>query len=118
MVVMDMEAGIEHLGRGTARGVDKLLIVVEPGRRSIDTALHIRSLAAEIGLDKLAVIGNKVRGQRDRDFLRRHLGEFEMLGFLPYETALVDADLGGVSPFDVDTTARAAVLDVASRLSA
>ena len=58
VVVMDMEAGIEHLGRATAKAVDKLIVVVEPGRRSIDTAGHIRQLASEIKLNNIAVVGN------------------------------------------------------------
>jgi len=84
VVVMDMEAGIEHLGRATAKAVDKLIVVVEPGRRSIDTAGHIRKLAAEIGLNAIAVVGNKIRGPKDREFLENHLNDFEFLGFLPY----------------------------------
>jgi CO dehydrogenase maturation factor len=69
VVVMDMEAGIEHLGRATAKAVDKLIVVVEPGRRSVDTAEHIRKLAEEIGLNHIAVVGNKVRGPKDETFL-------------------------------------------------
>jgi CO dehydrogenase maturation factor len=95
VVIMDMEAGIEHLGRGTARAVDKLIVVVEPGRRSIDTAGHIRQLASEIGLKNIAVVGNKIRGPKDEDYLRRHLPDFTFLGFLPYEDALIEADLNG-----------------------
>ena len=91
VVVMDMEAGIEHLGRGTAQAVDKLMVVVEPGRRSIDTAEHIRFLAAEIGLKNIAVVGNKIRNQKDEDFLKRHLADFDYLGSLPYDDALIEA---------------------------
>jgi len=109
VVVMDMEAGIEHLGRATARSVDKLLVVVEPGRRSIDTAGHIQKLAAEIGLHQIAMIGNKVRSPKDVEFLRSHLPEVEFLGFLNYDDALVEADLNGISPFDVACPANAAV---------
>jgi CO dehydrogenase maturation factor len=109
VVVMDMEAGIEHLGRGTARAVDKLIVVVEPGRRSIDTAGHIRQLASEIGLKNIAVVGNKIRGPKDEDYLRRHLPDFTFLGFLPYEDALIEADLNGRAPFDVDSLAKKAV---------
>jgi CO dehydrogenase maturation factor len=105
VVVMDMEAGIEHLGRGTAQSVDKLIVVVEPGRRSIDTALHIKKLATEIGLKKIGVVGNKTRGPADREFLEKHLGDFDILGFLPYDEALIEADLAGKSPFDVHSTA-------------
>ena len=75
VVVMDMEAGIEHLGRGTAQAVDRLLVVVEPGRRSIDTAMNIKKLASEIRLDKVSIIGNKIRSSKDEDFLKiKHVG--------------------------------------------
>jgi len=60
VVILDMEAGIEHLARGTARAVDQLIIVVEPGRRSIETALRIRDLARDLGLQNIAVVANKV----------------------------------------------------------
>ena len=109
MVVMDMEAGIEHLGRDTASAVDKLIVVVEPGRRSIDTAAHINKLASEIGLKNIAVVGNKIRGKKDEEFLQKHLNHFEFLGFIPYDEALIEADLDGVSPFDVDSAAKTKV---------
>ncbi|MGM0454062.1 MAG: AAA family ATPase, partial [Thermodesulfobacteriota bacterium] len=92
VVIMDMEAGIEHLGRATAQAVDRLVVVVEPGRRSIDTAMHIKQLAGEIGLDKIALVGNKCRGEKDMEFLKQHLPDFEFLGFLPYDDALIEAD--------------------------
>ena len=116
VVVMDMEAGIEHLGRATAKAVDKLIVVVEPGRRSIDTAGHIRKLAAEIGLNAIAVVGNKIRGPKDREFLETHLPDFEFLGFLPYDDTLIEADLNGVSPFDVDSPSKEQVKSMISSL--
>ena len=116
VVVMDMEAGIEHLGRATAKAVDKLIVVVEPGRRSIDTAEHIRKLAGEIGLDHIAVVGNKVRGEKDEKFLKAHLDDFEFLGFLPYDEALIEADLNGTSPFDVESPSKAGVKAMISKL--
>lgn len=116
VVVMDMEAGIEHLGRATAKAVDKLIVVVEPGRRSIDTAGHIKQLASEIKLNNIAVVGNKIRGPKDEAFLKEHLNGFEFLGFLPFDDALIEADLQGKSPFDVDSTAIAVVKEMISRL--
>jgi CO dehydrogenase maturation factor len=116
VVVMDMEAGIEHLGRATAKAVDKLLVVVEPGRRSIDTAAHIRQLASEIGLTRIAVIGNKVRGRSDEEFLKTHLPDFDFLGFLPHHDALIEADLKGVSPYDVASPAKEAVAAMIAKL--
>ena len=115
-VVMDMEAGIEHLGRATAKAVDKLIVVVEPGRRSIDTAGHIKKLAAEIQLTNIAVVGNKIRGEKDADFIRTHLNGIEILGFLPYDNALIEADLEGVSPFDVNPKANEIVKQIISNL--
>jgi CO dehydrogenase maturation factor len=116
VVVMDMEAGIEHLGRATAKAVDRLIVVVEPGRRSIDTAGHIRQLASEIKLNHIAVVGNKIRGPKDEAFLREQLGGFEFLGFLPFDDALIEADLEGKSPFDVDSAAIGVVTEMITRL--
>jgi CO dehydrogenase maturation factor len=92
-VILDMEAGIEHLTRGTAGSVDRLIVVVEPGRRSIDTAHSIERLAEELGIKNLAAVGNKVRRESDRDFMKSALPGFEFLGFIPYDQAIVDADL-------------------------
>ena len=93
VVILDMEAGIEHLGRATARAVDKLIVVVEPGRRSVETAYRIDKLAQDIGLRNIAIVGNKLRSQSDREFLISTLPGFQFLGFMPYDQALVDADL-------------------------
>ena len=116
VVVLDMEAGIEHLGRATAKAVDRLIVVVEPGRRSIDTAAHIKQLASEIQVNNIAVVGNKVRSEKDEAFLRSHMTDFEFLGFLPFDDALIEADLEGVSPFETDSRAKAAVQEMISRL--
>jgi CO dehydrogenase maturation factor len=116
VVVMDMEAGIEHLGRATAKAVDKLIVVVEPGRRSIDTAEHIRRLAAEIKLDQIFIVGNKIRNAKDEEFLRHHLKDFEILGFLPYADNLIEADLSGASPYDVESAAKTRVKEMIAKL--
>jgi CO dehydrogenase maturation factor len=116
VVVMDMEAGIEHLGRATAKAVDRLIVVVEPGRRSIDTAEHIRRLAKEIHLERIAVVGNKIRSPKDEAFLREHLSDFEIIGFLPYGDALIEADLNGKSPYDVDSEAKTLVKEMIAKL--
>ena len=100
VVILDMEAGVEHLGRATAKAVDKLIVVVEPGRRSIETAYTISKLAQDIGLHNIAVVGNKVRGQAEKEFLISSLADFKFLGFIPYDQAVVDADLANVSVVD------------------
>ena len=100
VVILDMEAGVEHLGRATARAVDKLIVVVEPGRRSIETACTISKLAQDIGLHNIVVVGNKVRSQSEKEFLISSLSDFKFLGFIPYDQAVVDADLANVSVVD------------------
>jgi len=96
VVILDMEAGIEHLGRATAKAVDKLIVVVEPGRRSVETAYKIDKLAKDIGLHNLAIVGNKLRNPLEREFLISNLPGFEFLGFIPYDQAIVDADLANL----------------------
>jgi len=109
VVVMDMEAGIEHLGRGTASAMDKLIVVVEPGQRSVETARNIKKLAAQIGLTNVYLVGNKVRRPEDKSFLEKHVTDFKWLGFIPYEEAIIEADLEGKSPYDGETRAKAMV---------
>ena len=100
VVIMDMEAGVEHLGRATAKAVDRLIVVVEPGRRSVETARRIKKLAGEIGLQNIAAVGSKVRSQSERDFMTSSLPDFEFLGFIPYDQAIVDADLANRPLFE------------------
>ena len=97
VVILDMEAGIEHLGRGTARAVDRLVVVVEPGRRSLETALRINELARDIGVNNIAVVGNKIKNRKEKEFITASLPGFTFLGFIPYDQAIVEADLGNRS---------------------
>jgi len=100
VVLMDMEAGIEHLGRGTSGFVDWLLVVVEPGRRSVETAEKIRELARHIHLNKIAAVGNKVRGPEDEAYLRGQLSDIPLVGVLPFRDALIRADMESRPPFE------------------
>lgn len=100
VVILDMEAGIEHLGRATATAVDKLIVVVEPGRRSIETALNIKKLATDIGLTSMVVVGNKIRNQSDEEFIHTSLPDFKFLGYIPFDQAIIDADLASSSVVD------------------
>lgn len=95
VVIMDMEAGIEHLGRGTAGAVDMFIVVVEPGRRSIETAETIQKLAKDIGLKRIGIVGNKIRGSRDEDFIREKFKDSDFLGFLSYNENFIEADIQG-----------------------
>lgn len=101
ILIMDMEAGIEHLGRATAQAVNAFVIVVEPGRRSIQTAHTIHRLAQEIGIPRIVVVGNKVRDPSDEAFIVEQLSDLPVLGFLPYSPNAIEADLQGKPIFDM-----------------
>jgi len=116
VVVMDMEAGIEHLGRATARGVDCLIVVVEPGRRSVETAEHVRQLAKDLGLTKVAVVGNKIRGPEDEEFLRKNITDLPILGFLPYDDKIIEADLTGRPPYELSPSMLAAAKEIGEQI--
>ncbi len=115
-IVLDMEAGLEHLGRGTAMAVDRLLVVVEPGRRSLETARHIQKLAGDIGLSKLGFVGNKIRSPSDESFLKDNLPDLEFVGFIPFSTRIIEADLEGRPPYEKDPAALEAVKAMLGRL--
>ena len=92
VVIVDMEAGIEHLGRATAAAIQEMIIVVEPGSRSIDTALTIMKLSREIGLKEFRIIGNKVQDEEQERWVRSHFPPALILGMIPYSEAIRDAD--------------------------
>lgn len=94
-VILDMEAGLEHMGRASARGVDAMVTVVEPGMRSVQTAVRIRRLAKDIGIERTLVVANKVCAPHELEALRRALAGQTILGALPYNANLARADLEG-----------------------
>ncbi len=117
VVILDMEAGIEHLGRATAQSVDAMIVVVEPGRRSLQTAEAVRRLAADIGLHKVYAVGCKVQSDSDREFIRENSNDLPLLGFISYSPLIVEADLRGVSPYDLDPQAVAETRLIRDRLA-
>ena len=100
VVIMDMEAGLEHLGRGTASMMDQFIVVIEPGARSVQTYERIKQLAADIGVTKVRVVANKIRDESDRAFIRSRIPEEDLLGFIRYNADVIDADRKGLSPYD------------------
>ena len=93
VVVMDMVAGVEHLTRGTAQGVDALVVVVEPGRRSLETARRVKRLAEELRIKTVLAVANKVRDEEDRKFIQQELGELEVVAFVPYASEVVESGM-------------------------
>ncbi|MBC2581114.1 AAA family ATPase [Clostridium sp. DJ247] len=100
-VVIDMEAGLEHLSRGTANGIDAFIVVVEPGQRSLETAKKIEEMAKDIGVNKIYGIANKIRSQEELTFIKDSLKNIEILESVPYNTSISMADLKGISPADI-----------------
>jgi CO dehydrogenase maturation factor len=100
-VILDMVAGLEHLGRGTAGAVDAMFAVVEPGTRSIQTAKRISNLAQGLGIQNFWVIGNKVRHERDAAYIRDNLDQLPVVGLLPYSDQAIEADIQSKALYDV-----------------
>lgn len=117
-VIVDMEAGLEHLGRGTTEYIDSLIVVVEPGRRSIQTAKEIKRLGRDLGIEHISVVGNKITGDEDVNLLREHLDGFLYIGSISYNENLLKADKLGVSPYDIDLKIREEVLSILDNLKA
>lgn len=103
-VIMDMEAGIEHLGRGTAKHVDVLVVVVEPGMRSIETAQRIKALAKDIGVKKIIAVLNKTGSAGEEKLIRKELETIDipLAAVIPYSKGVISSDLQGISPLDVE----------------
>jgi CO dehydrogenase maturation factor len=99
VVILDMEAGIEHLGRGTAQAVDAFLIVVEPNRRSFSTARQIHKLASDIGVTRVYLVGNKIQ-PGDQAFLEASSNGIPIAGTLPTDEQVNEADRMGIPVFD------------------
>lgn len=108
-VVMDMEAGLEHLGRATAEAVDRLLIVVEPGMRSIETAMKIQRLAADIHIPRINIVANKIRNDDDLQFITGAATGCEIAAYFPYDDRLLYADMKRRPPWELSRSS----LDVA-----
>lgn len=116
VVIMDMEAGLEHLGRGTASCMDQFIVVIEPGARSVQTYEKVKQLAADLGITKVSVVANKVRSDEDRDFIRSRIPEEDLLGLLSYNPDVIDADRRGLSPYDVSPQAVEEIKAIKARI--
>jgi CO dehydrogenase maturation factor len=100
ILLLDMYAGVEHLGRATVDFVDAMLVVVEPTRRSLGTAAQIKKLASDIGLMRLYLVGNKVRNGEEAKFLEAESPDIPLLGYLPADLKVQEADRLGIPVYD------------------
>jgi len=116
VLLLDMYAGVEHLGRATVDFVDAMLVVVEPTRRSLGTAAQIGKLARDIGLTRLWLVGNKVRNPDEEAFLRAETPGLPVLGVLPADLAVQEADRLGLAVYDYVPAIRQAAENMAEKL--
>jgi CO dehydrogenase maturation factor len=101
-LIIDMEAGLEHLGRGSTGYVDALIIVVEPGQRAMNTAKQIKKLGEDLNIKNTMIVGNKVNSEEDRRLIEEQLSDFPVLGHMSFNPKVVQADREGKSPYDID----------------
>ncbi|MCX8126441.1 MAG: carbon monoxide dehydrogenase accessory protein CooC [Dehalococcoidia bacterium] len=116
VVIMDMDAGIEHLGRGTARAVDAFITVVEPGQRSLQTARLVLKLARDLHVQKCYAVGSKTHNESEREFIIQGLTEFEVIGFINYHPEIAEADLKGIGVYEASPEAVAEAKAIKNRL--
>lgn len=116
VVIMDMEAGIEHLGRGTASAVDAFITVVEPGERSVQTFDRVKKLSADIGVENVMVIGNKINDKDDEEFIKSHVGEENCIGFIYYDKDISVSDRENTSSYKASESLRSNIETIADRL--
>ena len=105
VVIMDMEAGLEPLGRGTAANMDQFIVVIEPGARSVQTYRNVKRLAADLGVKRVRVVANKLRTEEDEAFIRSVIPAEDLLGCIHFNPQIMDADRQGKSPYDFSPAA-------------
>ena len=116
VVIMDMEAGLEHLGRGTTESMDEFIVVIEPGARSVQTYKNVKRLASDLGVAQVKVVANKVRNEEDEEFIRSRIPAEDLLGILHYNTEVIDADRQGKSPYDFSETVTAEITKIKEKI--
>lgn len=117
ILLLDMYAGVEHLGRATVDFVDAMLVVVEPTRRSLGTAAQIKKLANDIGLRRLYLAGNKVRNADEAEFLEKETPSLPVIGFLPADLKVQEADRLGIPAHDHVESLRSAADRIKQKIS-
>jgi CO dehydrogenase maturation factor len=118
VIILDMEAGIEHLGRGTCENMDILIVVIEPGLRSIQTARSVKKMSLDLGIKSVYIVINKIKNRDELELLKNNLKDFKVLGELPYSEKVRESDLKNYSPCVSDDNFRLAVEKIADKINA
>ena len=116
VVILDMEAGLEHLGRGTTEGMDMFIVVIEPGARSVQTYKNVKRLAEELGVHQVHVVTNKVRNEADEAFIRERIPAEDLLGMVHYNVEVMEADRTGSSPYDYSAAATEEIRNIKAKI--
>ena len=116
VVILDMEAGLEHLGRGTTEGMDMFIVVIEPGARSVQTYRNVKRLAEELGVHQVHVVANKVRNEADEAFIRERIPAEDLLGMVHYNIEVMEADRPGSSPYDYSAAATEEIRNIKAKI--
>lgn len=116
VVIVDMEAGVEHLGRATVKAVNALIVVVEPGSKSIQTALQVKRLADDIGLKSIYAVGNKVASDGHRVLIEKGLNGMPILGFISYSDKVLESDIQGNAAFTGNSQLLSEVRQIKNKL--
>jgi CO dehydrogenase maturation factor len=116
VIIVDMEAGLEHLGRGSTGYVDALIVVVEPGQRAINTARQIKKLGEDLNIQNIMIVGNKVTSNEDKRLIEEGLSEFPILGHISFNPKILQADREGKSPYDIDEKVKEEVKGILGEL--
>lgn len=117
-VILDMEAGLEHLARGTTAGMDQFVAVIEPGARSVQTYKNVKRLALDLGIRQVRVVANKIKDEQDERFIREKIPPEDLLGFIHYSPDVLKADRQGASPYDYSPGLVNEVREIRKRMEA
>ena len=117
VIIMDMEAGIEHLGRGTCESMDMLIIVIEPGLRSVQTARAVKKMSEDLKIKSLFIVANKIKSAKEFEELKKRLEGFTVLGQMPYSDKVRESDLGNYSPCEVEKKFRDSIIKIADGIN-
>lgn len=114
-VILDTEAGLEHLGRGTAKKFDIMIVMVEPSNKAVETANRIQVLSKQMGIRRVYAVGNKVKSKEQEDYITANT-DFDVLGFIPLDEAVIEADMRNRPLYDHDSIALEAIKGLSKKI--
>ncbi|MFQ5976452.1 MAG: carbon monoxide dehydrogenase, partial [Candidatus Hydrothermarchaeales archaeon] len=115
-IILDTEAGLEHIGRGIAKKFDLMAVIVEPSLKAIEAANRIYDLSLEMGIQRIYAVGNKVNSEKQIEYIKNKL-KFEPLGFIPFDEAVIEADMQDTTIWGNDSKALNAIVDISEKIA-